>query len=196
MEAKHLSCNFPILQQLFIRRYSADPIHRIGRQTAYLHGGARESRGNTMFCCGGTEEDTYAAPASRHPAAPRNTSQHNAGKDLNSNISSSSSGLNTQQHTVSQFATMPGRGKPRGPNAPRSSGPPKVLPVDVPAISMGELNNITGSFGPNALIGEGSYGKIYRAVLTSGEPVAIKKLDPSVSSDSLADFSAQVHRTH
>jgi len=87
---------------------------------------------------------------------------------------------------------MPGRGKPRGPNAPRCSGPPKVLPVDVPAISMGELNNITGNFGPNALIGEGSYGKIYRAVLTSGEPVAIKKLDPSVSSDSVADFSAQV----
>jgi predicted unusual protein kinase regulating ubiquinone biosynthesis (AarF/ABC1/UbiB family) len=63
---------------------------------------------------------------------------------------------------------------------------------------MGELNNITGNFGPNALIGEGSYGKIYRAMLTSGEPVAIKKLDPSVSSDCLADFSAlrsSHHRT-
>jgi serine/threonine protein kinase len=58
---------------------------------------------------------------------------------------------------------------------------------------MGELNNITGHFGQSALIGEGSYGRIYRAVLTSGEPVAIKKLDPSVSSDSEADFSAQVN---
>ncbi|CAN6301646.1 unnamed protein product [Urochloa humidicola] len=114
-----------------------------------------------ICCCGGAEEDTLAAPASRHPAAP--ASQNNAGT-----------------------------GRTRGPNAPRSSGPPKVLPVDVPAISMGELNNITGSFGQKALIGEGSYGKIYKAVLTSGEPVAIKKLDPSVSSDSLADFSAQL----
>ncbi|KAJ1298097.1 hypothetical protein BS78_01G427500 [Paspalum vaginatum] len=85
-----------------------------------------------------------------------------------------------------------GRGKARGPNAPRSSGPPKVLPIDVPAISMGELNSITGNFGQKALIGQGSYGQIYRAVLTSGEPVAIKKLDPSVSSDSVADFSAQL----
>jgi serine/threonine protein kinase len=59
-------------------------------------------------------------------------------------------------------------------------------------MSMGELNSITGKFGQKALIGEGSYGKIYKAVLASGEPVAIKKLDPSVSSDSLADFSSQV----
>ncbi|TVU47811.1 hypothetical protein EJB05_07420 [Eragrostis curvula] len=86
-----------------------------------------------------------------------------------------------------------GPGKQRGgPNAPRASGPPKVLPIDVPAISMGELNNITGNFGQRALIGEGSYGQIYRATLTSGEPVAIKKLDPSVSKDSTADFSAQL----
>nr|CAB3448650.1 unnamed protein product [Digitaria exilis] len=69
---------------------------------------------------------------------------------------------------------MSGPGRPRGPNVPRSGGPPKVLPVD------------------KALVGKGSYGKIYKAVLTSGEPVAIKKLDPSVSSDSLADFSAQL----
>ncbi|CAL4913437.1 unnamed protein product [Urochloa decumbens] len=114
-----------------------------------------------ICCCGGAQEETFAAPASRHQAAP--ASQNNAGP-----------------------------GRTRGPNAPRSSGPPKVLPVDVPAISMGELNNITGGFGQKALIGEGSYGKIYKAVLTSGEPVAIKKLDPSVSSDSLADFSAQL----
>ena len=90
---------------------------------------------------------------------------------------------------------MPAPGKPRGPNAPRTGGPPKVLPVDVPAISMGELNSITGNFGQKALIGEGSYGKIYKAVLASGEPVAIKKLDPSVSSDSLADFSSQVSQS-
>lgn len=93
---------------------------------------------------------------------------------------------------------MPGPGKRRGPNAhaPRSSGPPKVLPVDVPAISMAELNNITGNFGQNALVGEGSYGKIYRAMLTSGEPVAIKKLDPSVSSDSWQTSLLTSHHHH
>jgi hypothetical protein len=90
------------------------------------------------------------------------------------------------------LAAISGPGKPRGPNAPRAGGPPKVLSIDAPAISMGELNNITGNFGQRALIGEGSYGQIYRATLTSGELVAIKKLDPSVSKDSVADFSAQV----
>lgn len=87
---------------------------------------------------------------------------------------------------------LSGPRKPRGPSAPKASGPPKVLPIDVPAISMSELNNITGNFGQRALVGEGSYGQIYRASLTSGELVAIKKLDPSVSKDSVADFSGQV----
>ncbi|BAF11352.1 probable protein kinase At2g41970 [Oryza sativa Japonica Group] len=119
-----------------------------------------------MICCGGEEEETYAPRAASRSRSRRPTpaTQYNAGPR-----------------------------KPRGPNAPRSGGPPpKVLSIDVPAISMGELNNITGHFGQSALIGEGSYGRIYRAVLTSGEPVAIKKLDPSVSSDSEADFSAQL----
>lgn len=57
---------------------------------------------------------------------------------------------------------------------------------------MAELNSITGNFGQKALVGEGSYGQIYGAVVASGENVAIKKLDPSVSSDSVADFSTQV----
>uniref|UniRef100_A0A0D9VRG3 Protein kinase domain-containing protein n=1 Tax=Leersia perrieri TaxID=77586 RepID=A0A0D9VRG3_9ORYZ len=119
-----------------------------------------------MICCGGEEEEVYGLRA-----ATRSRSRHPA--------------------PATQYNAGPG--KQRGPNAPRNGGPPpKVLPIDVPAISMGELNNITGHFGEKALIGEGSYGKIYRAVLTSGEPVAIKKLDPSVSSDSEADFSAQL----
>ncbi|KAL6596323.1 hypothetical protein ACP70R_047687 [Stipagrostis hirtigluma subsp. patula] len=100
----------------------------------------------------------------------------------------------TSQHPAPAARNNAGPRKPRGPNVPRSSGPPKVLPIDVPAISMNELNNITGRFGKGALIGEGSYGQIYRAVLTSGEPVAIKKLDPSVSTDSLEEFSAQLSK--
>jgi hypothetical protein len=91
------------------------------------------------------------------------------------------------------FAMSSGPGRPRGPNAraeERRPAPKKVLPaVDVPAISMGELNNITGNFRRKALSDRGrrSYGKIYKAVLPSGsgEPVAVKKLDPTVSSDSL-----------
>jgi hypothetical protein len=59
---------------------------------------------------------------------------------------------------------------------------------------MGELNNITGNFGQRALIGEGSYGQIYRATLTSGElgpsesdfrpnmTIVVKALTPLVKS--------------
>jgi hypothetical protein len=37
--------------------------------------------------------------------------------------------------------------KPSRPNVPSNNTLPKVLPINVPAISMGELNNITGNFG-------------------------------------------------
>ena len=81
MEASISSRNLPILQQLFIRRHPR-PIRSTG-SAAKLHISTvvqEVKPTNKMICCGGTEEDTYAAPASRHPAAPRSTSQYNAGK--------------------------------------------------------------------------------------------------------------------
>lgn len=57
---------------------------------------------------------------------------------------------------------------------------------------MDELKEITDNFGAQALIGEGSYGRVYHGVLTSGQAVAIKKLDSSKQPDQ--EFLAQVSR--
>jgi serine/threonine protein kinase len=66
------------------------------------------------------------------------------------------------------------------------------MQIDVPSISLSELNRMTGNFGDKSLVGEGSYGKVYYATLNTGEPAAIKKFDPSVANDPEIDFSAQV----
>lgn len=82
--------------------------------------------------------------------------------------------------------------EPRGPNVPKSGAPQKVLPIEVPSIPLAELKRSTNNFGDKALIGEGSYGRVYHAILSSGQPAAIKKLDPSASQDSDSDFAAQL----
>ncbi|KAL6637017.1 hypothetical protein ACP70R_024589 [Stipagrostis hirtigluma subsp. patula] len=85
--------------------------------------------------------------------------------------------------------------QPRGPNVPRPSAASaaKVLPIDVPAVSLSELNRLTGSFGDRALVGEGSYGRVYRATLSSGETVAVKRFDNgSASGQSEAEFCEQL----
>lgn len=66
------------------------------------------------------------------------------------------------------------------------------MPIDAPALSLAELSRLTGNFGDNALIGEGSYGRVFYATLSSGAAVAVKMLDPGVSNESDSDFSAQV----
>lgn len=57
---------------------------------------------------------------------------------------------------------------------------------------MDELKKITNNFSERALIGEGSYGRVYNATLGDGRAAVIKKLDTSSSQDSDTDFSAQV----
>lgn len=59
----------------------------------------------------------------------------------------------------------------------------KNQPIEVPAISVEELKEITDNFGTNSLIGEGSYGRVYYGVLKSGQDSAIKKLDASKQPD-------------
>ncbi|KAK4796385.1 hypothetical protein SAY86_028711 [Trapa natans] len=75
-------------------------------------------------------------------------------------------------------------------SAPRGAQTVKVQPIEVPAIPVDELKEITETFGTNALIGEGSYGRVYYGVLTSGQHAAIKKLDASKQPDD--EFLAQV----
>ncbi|TYG65045.1 hypothetical protein ES288_D06G153500v1 [Gossypium darwinii] len=57
--------------------------------------------------------------------------------------------------------------------------------IEVPALSLEELKQNTDNFRSNALIGEGSYGKVYYANLNDGKTVAVKKLDVSTEPNTL-----------
>ncbi|KAB5537307.1 hypothetical protein DKX38_014840 [Salix brachista] len=65
-----------------------------------------------------------------------------------------------------------------------------IQPIAVPTIPVDELKEMTDNFGTGAVIGEGSSGRVYYAVLKSGQAAAIKKLDSSKQSDQ--EFLAQV----
>uniref|UniRef100_A0A0E0NGK0 Protein kinase domain-containing protein n=2 Tax=Oryza TaxID=4527 RepID=A0A0E0NGK0_ORYRU len=84
------------------------------------------------------------------------------------------------------------RGGPRGPGAARPGGPPKPVNIDVPAIPFEELKKITSNFSDRALIGEGSYGRVYNGTLSDGRAAVIKKLDPGASQETDSEFSAQI----
>ncbi|XP_059632867.1 PTI1-like tyrosine-protein kinase 1 isoform X1 [Cornus florida] len=68
----------------------------------------------------------------------------------------------------------------------------EVPPIEVPALSLDELKEKTDNFGSKALIGEGSYGRVYYANLNDEKAVAVKKLDVSSEPESNVDFLSQV----
>uniref|UniRef100_A0A1D1YEU8 non-specific serine/threonine protein kinase n=1 Tax=Anthurium amnicola TaxID=1678845 RepID=A0A1D1YEU8_9ARAE len=74
--------------------------------------------------------------------------------------------------------------------APRGAQAVRVQPIAVPSIPVDELKEVTDSFGTKALIGEGSYGRVYYGVLKNGKAAAIKRLDASKQPDQ--EFLAQV----
>lgn len=74
--------------------------------------------------------------------------------------------------------------------APKGAQSVKVQPIAVPTISVDELKDVTDNFGTKALVGEGSYGRVYYGVLRNGLAAAIKKLDASKQPDQ--EFLAQV----
>ncbi|XP_023540967.1 PTI1-like tyrosine-protein kinase 3 isoform X2 [Cucurbita pepo subsp. pepo] len=78
------------------------------------------------------------------------------------------------------------------PASHKSEAPKAPPPIDVPALSLEELKEKTDNFGSKALIGEGSYGRVYYARLSDGKTVAVKKLDVSSEPDSSVDFLTQV----
>lgn len=84
------------------------------------------------------------------------------------------------------------KGEPRA-GAVRSGAPQKVLPIETPVLSLDVLNRLTDNFGTKALIGEGSYGRVFYVKLNNGQPAAIKKLDTSSSPEPDSDFTAQVN---
>ncbi|GAY52674.1 hypothetical protein CUMW_143720 [Citrus unshiu] len=65
-------------------------------------------------------------------------------------------------------------------------------PIEVPALPLDELKEKTDNFGSKALIGEGSYGRVYYANLENGKAVAVKKLDVSFEPESNVEFLTQV----
>ncbi|MBA0830739.1 hypothetical protein Goarm_015249, partial [Gossypium armourianum] len=79
----------------------------------------------------------------------------------------------------------------------KAAAPPKAEvqksapPIEVPALSLEELKEKTDNFGSKALIGEGSYGRVYYANLDNGKAVAVKKLDSS-DAESNVEFLTQV----
>ncbi|KAJ6362029.1 hypothetical protein OIU78_002436 [Salix suchowensis] len=118
-----------------------------------------------MFCCGDKEEEPHGPPANQYTAALRGGNPYGGGS---------------------------GRGEPRSVNPARKGAPQKVLPIEIPAIPLDELNRMTGNFGTKALIGEGSYGRVFYAKLSDGMPAAIKKLDTSSSQEPDSDFASQL----
>ncbi|GMJ04836.1 MAZZA [Hibiscus trionum] len=65
-------------------------------------------------------------------------------------------------------------------------------PIEVPALSLEELEEKTDNFGSSALIGEGSYGRVYYADLDNGKAVAVKKLDVSSEPEPNSKFLTHV----
>ncbi|KAL3632400.1 hypothetical protein CASFOL_025384 [Castilleja foliolosa] len=121
-----------------------------------------------MFCCGGAEEEPNPPP-NQFTAPPKSGNPYSGGG-----------------------AGGTERGEPRG-SAARNGPPQKVLPIEIPALSLDDLNRRTNNFGTKALIGEGSYGRVFYAKLSSGQEAAIKKLD-NTSPEPDSDFTAQVDR--
>ncbi|PIN07166.1 Serine/threonine protein kinase [Handroanthus impetiginosus] len=118
-----------------------------------------------MLCCGGAEEEPNSGPpANQYTAPPKAGNTYGGGSE---------------------------RGEPRT-SAARNGPPQKVLPIEIPALSLDELNRLTNNFGTKALIGEGSYGRVFYAKLKDGQPAAIKKLDTSSSPEPDTDFAAQL----
>ncbi|MFS7950493.1 putative non-specific protein-tyrosine kinase RLK-Pelle-RLCK-VIII family [Helianthus anomalus] len=69
----------------------------------------------------------------------------------------------------------------------------KPMPtIEVPGLSLDELKEKTENFGSKALIGEGSYGRVYFANLNNGKSVAVKKLDVSTEAELDNEFLTQV----
>jgi hypothetical protein len=65
--------------------------------------------------------------------------------------------------------------------------------IEVPALPLDELKEKTDNFGSKALIGEGSYGRVYLAVLNNGKQAAVKKLDVAAEPEPNSEFLNQVN---
>eukprot|EP00271_Cylindrocystis_brebissonii_P011605 TRINITY_DN29476_c0_g1_i1.p1 TRINITY_DN29476_c0_g1~~TRINITY_DN29476_c0_g1_i1.p1 ORF type:complete len:360 (+),score=67.74 TRINITY_DN29476_c0_g1_i1:202-1281(+) len=66
---------------------------------------------------------------------------------------------------------------------PRASASAASVTIGIPQHSLEEFEDVTDSFSTSALIGEGSYGRVYYGLLKDGKASAIKRLDSSMQPD-------------
>uniref|UniRef100_A0A6N2K6H7 Protein kinase domain-containing protein n=1 Tax=Salix viminalis TaxID=40686 RepID=A0A6N2K6H7_SALVM len=77
---------------------------------------------------------------------------------------------------------------------------PVAAPINVILYSVADLQMATGSFSVDHLLGEGLFGRVYRAEFDDGKVVAVKKLNsatlPSDMSDDFTEIVASISLLH
>ncbi|XWS18751.1 hypothetical protein CRYUN_Cryun32bG0071800 [Craigia yunnanensis] len=73
-------------------------------------------------------------------------------------------------------------------------------PTNVASYSIADLQMATGSFSVENLLGEGSFGRVYRAQFDDGKVLAVKKIDssalPSEMSDDFIEIVSNISQLH
>ncbi|XWS19980.1 hypothetical protein CRYUN_Cryun31cG0062400 [Craigia yunnanensis] len=73
-------------------------------------------------------------------------------------------------------------------------------PTNVTSYSIADLQMATGSFSVENLLGEGSFGRVYRAQFDDGKVLAVKKIDssalPSAMSDDFIEIVSNISQLH
>ncbi|KAG2542948.1 hypothetical protein PVAP13_9NG811700 [Panicum virgatum] len=85
---------------------------------------------------------------------------------------------------------------PNKPVAKKSN----IAPIKATVYSVADLQMATDSFNLDNLVGEGTFGRVYRAQFNDGKVLAIKKLDSTVmpfqSSDDFAELVSNISKLH
>jgi hypothetical protein len=75
-----------------------------------------------------------------------------------------------------------------------------IAPIKATVYSVADLQMATDSFSFDNLVGEGTFGRVYRAQFNDGKVLAIKKLDSTVmpfqSSDDFAELISNISKLH
>ncbi|XP_066379258.1 protein STRUBBELIG-RECEPTOR FAMILY 7-like [Miscanthus floridulus] len=75
-----------------------------------------------------------------------------------------------------------------------------ITPIKATVYSVADLQMATDSFSFDNLVGEGTFGRVYRAQFNDGKVLAIKKLDSTVmpfqSSDDFAELVSNISKLH
>ncbi|KAJ4717682.1 Strubbelig-receptor family protein [Melia azedarach] len=75
-----------------------------------------------------------------------------------------------------------------------------TAPTNVTLYSIADLQMATGSFNVENLLGEGTFGRVYRAQFDDGKVLAVKKIDssalPSAMSDDFTEIVSKISQLH